>query len=150
MTLTISGMENREVQILPKSRARHAYAKTVPSAIFSDYDEACAVEDLSPKASAALTRRALQAVLADYYERAERPLAKAIENMKGHVDETLWKALDAMRDWGNVGAHPDSEIADIDPIIARRLIDVLEVLFDESYVARARRDALLREVGESI
>lgn len=150
VTLVMRGIENREVQVLPKSRARHEYTKTVPPLIFADYDEACAIEDLSPKASAALARRALQAVLKDYYGRSEHKLFEAIKNLQGHVDSTLWKALDAMRSWGNIGAHPDDQIVDIEPVIVRRLINVLEVVFDESYVARARRDALLNEVGQSI
>lgn len=150
VTLSVTGAENRELQVLPKSRARHGYANTVPPQIFADYDEACAIEDLSPKASAALARRALQAVLTDYYGRTEHRLVDAIKNMKGHVDDTLWKALDAVRSWGNAAAHPDEEIVDIEPSVVRRLIGVLEVLFDESYVARARRDDLLKEVGGSI
>lgn len=148
--ISISGAEVRSVQLHPRSRARQSYAETVPAGIFADYDEACAVEDLSPKASAALARRSLQGVLKNFYGRDENRLVDQIKNLKGHVDSTLWEALDAMRGWGNIAAHPDEEIVDIEPGTTRRLISVLEVLFDESYVAKARRDALLKEVADSI
>ena len=140
----------REIQVLPPSRARQRYARYVPPAIFSDYQEACAVEDRSTKAAAALTRRAMQAVLREFYERKEPKLYAAIDKLKGEIDPTLWEALDATRKWGNVAAHPDEEILEIEPERVRKLLLVLEQLFEESYVRKAERDALLRDVADSI
>ncbi len=49
-----------------KERAKN-YPSYIPSPIMDDYREACAIADLSPKASATLSRRCLQGMIRDFW-----------------------------------------------------------------------------------
>lgn len=56
----------REWHLIPPSGAK-AFPDFVPAAIRADYEEACLIVDLSPKASATLSRRALQGMIRDFW-----------------------------------------------------------------------------------
>lgn len=58
-----------------------------------------------------------------------------------HID-----AIDAVRSIGNIGAHMEKDInviVDVDPGEAQALIDLVEMLFSEWYVARHKRQERL-------
>lgn len=110
-----------------------------------DYNEACAVLDLSPKASAALSRRCLQAVLREKAGVKKGKLDDEIEQairggtMPSHVVE----CLHSLRKIGNLAAHPEKsersgEILNVEPGEAEWALDTLEALFDSYYVAPAK------------
>lgn len=69
-TISVSGAGNAvkdiNMQIRPLSRAKH-YPNYIPENILNDYKEACAIVDLSPKASATLARRCLQGMIRDFF-----------------------------------------------------------------------------------
>ena len=101
-----------------------------------DYYEACAIRDLSPKASATLTRRCLQGMIRDFCGIAKATLAKEIDALrealdnhtapKGVTHESV-EAIDAVRKVGNIGAHMEKDIAlivDVDPGEAQMLIEL--------------------------
>ena len=52
-------------QILPSSRAK-PQPEFIPQALREDYEEACKIRNLSPKASATLARRCLQGMIRDF------------------------------------------------------------------------------------
>lgn len=58
------------------------------------------------------------------------------------------EAIDSVRKVGNIGAHMEKDInviVDIDPGEAQALIELIEMLFDDWYVARhARQERLAR------
>jgi hypothetical protein len=124
----------------------------VPKPIAADYIEACQVLPTSAKASAALSRRCLQAMLhAHGYK--DRDLAKEIQQLLDanalpkHIHETV----DAIRNFGNFSAHPINDrttlqIIDVDPQEAEWCLEILEALFDHFYVgpkkAKAKKAAL--------
>jgi hypothetical protein len=113
--------------------------------IVEDYDEACAIESLSPKASATLARRALQGILRDFYQVSERTLFKEIEAVekRGNVEPALIEAIHSVREVGNIGAHMEGDvntIVDIDPDEARILISLIELLIDETYIREHDRN----------
>jgi hypothetical protein len=59
------------------------------------------------------------------------------------------EAIDQVRSIGNIGAHMQREIdliVEVDTGEADALIDLIETLFDEWYVARANRQARLSRV----
>jgi hypothetical protein len=59
-------------------------------------------------------------------------------------------AIDHVRGIGNIGAHMEKDIntiIDVDPDEAQRLIELTELLFDEWYVARAKREERLTKSG---
>jgi hypothetical protein len=126
--------------IYPKYVTRNV-APEVPERYKKDFQEACAVLVLSPKASAAISRRILQDLLHEQYNIKERNLNIEIEkfiNLKD-IPSFLTEAVDAVRVVGNFAAHPlkntnTGEIIDIEPGEADWLLDVLEALFDFTFI----------------
>ncbi len=123
----------------------------VPAAIADDYLEAAATLELSPKASATLSRRCLQAVLRDAAGANQKDLWQQIEAVLPTLPSYIARDVDAIRHVGNFAAHPmkakaSSELLDVEPGEAEWNLDVLDLLFDFYYVqpavAEAKRDAL--------
>ena len=60
-------------------------------------------------------------------------------------------AIDALRKIGNIGAHMEKDInviVDVDPNEAQALIELVESLFEEWYVARDKRQRRFARVTE--
>lgn len=130
----------------------------IPSSLREDYYEACLIRDKSPKAAATLARRCLQGMIRDFCGISKsrlideiKELAKRIEDgnaPKGVEPETL-EAIDAVRNIGNIGAHMERDIdliVEVDPGEAQALIELIEMLFQEWYVARYKREQRLNNV----
>lgn len=121
----------------------------IPEQIRKDYAEACQILNLSPKASATLSRRCLQGIIHDFWEIHEKNLNAEITSLKKQIDISLWTAIDKVRSIGNIGAHMEHDIdliIDIDPGEAEKLIKLIELLFKECYMARHNRTQLLNEI----
>jgi hypothetical protein len=123
----------------------------VPPAIQADYREACLIRDLSPKASATLSRRCLQGMIRDFHQVKPANLFNEINEIKDKVDAVTWAGIDAVRKVGNIGAHMEKDvdvIVDVEPAEAQLLIGLIETLIKEWYVARHDRqqamDALIK------
>lgn len=136
-------------QLRPQSSAR-PFPGYIPSVILEDYREACLIRDLSPKASATLARRCLQGMIRDYWgETGHRTLFQEISAIKSRVDPEVWNALDAVRKIGNIGAHMEQDInlvIEVDPQEAQMLIQLIEMLLNEWYVARKQRSDQLASI----
>jgi hypothetical protein len=143
-------------QVYPTGSNRGPVSKDVPPSIAQDYEEAALVLSLSPKASAALSRRCLQAILqqAGY---TQRDLAKQIDAVLAETDARKalptgpHNMLDAIRNFGNFSAHPITDqttlqVIDVQDHEAEYCLDILDSLFDHYYVrveeAKRRRAAL--------
>ena len=132
----------------------------VPEPMAADYREAALVLDLSPKASAALSRRCLQSVLRQAGGAQQRNLSDQIDAVMKNLPSYIAENIDAIRKIGNFAAHPSKDsnsgaIVDVEPGEAEWNLDVLDSLFDFYYVqptlAKARRDKLnekLKSMGE--
>lgn len=103
-------------QLRPQSKAKQ-FPAYVPEPIRHDYEEACLIKDLSPKASATLSRRCLQGTIRDFWGITRDRLIDEINELKGRVDQATWEAIDAVRSIGNIGAHMEK---DIDLIVHRK------------------------------
>lgn len=117
--------------------------------IREDYEESCAIVNLSPKASATLSRRCLQGMIRDFWGIKESNLSKAIEKLEGKVPTTQWKVIDAVRRIGNIGAHMEKDInliIDIDPGEAEKLIKLIEHLLDQWYINRHEEQQLYADI----
>jgi hypothetical protein len=135
-------------QLRPQSSAK-PFPDYIPAPILQDYAEACLIRDLSPKASATLSRRCLQGMIRDYWGIAKARLIDEIGELKGKVDGITWKAIDAVRSIGNVGAHMEKDInviVDVDPEEASLLLGLIEVLLEEWYVRRHERELHMQKV----
>jgi len=144
--------------IYPKTPGRAALAETVPPDIAQDFREAVEVLPVSPKASAALSRRLLQHLLRDYGGHKARNLEREIEGAIKTLPAHLSTALDAVRHVGNFGAHPiksesTGEVVEVEPGEAEWLLDTVEALIDFYIVKPAelegRRGALNAKLADA-
>ncbi len=123
----------------------------VPQNVWQDYDEACQISTLSPKASATLARRCLQNMIRDYWEVSKNRLGDEIDEIakRPEVTPEIVDALNALRNLGNIGAHPEKDvnvIVDIEPENAPIILNIIEMLFEEWYEARAKRQQKLQGI----
>jgi len=124
--------------LIPPSDAK-VLPDYVPKPIVQDYEQACAIKSLSPKASATLARRCLQGMIRDFWSIKKDRLIDEIKALEEKVNGEIWKAIDAVRSMGNIGAHMQTDInviVDVNPEEAGILVGLIETLIDDWYVAR--------------
>lgn len=153
------GNKRMQFTLRPTSIAKPQHA-SVPSVLVTDYEEACAIIGSSPKASATLARRCLQGMIRDFCgiskgtlhtEIAELEQQVSARSAPRQVSEESIAAIDAVRQLGNIGAHFEKDInliVEVEPDEAAALISLIELLFQEWYVARFDRQARLGKVKE--
>lgn len=144
--------------LVPSSKAK-TFPSYIPRAILDDYREACLIQDLSPKASAFLSRRCLQSILRDFWSVKPGRLMDEIDQIKDKVDDSTWKTIDsvcklnqiedkvdnltwkAMDSARNVGAHMEKDISvipNVEPEEAQLFIRLIERLLFDWYIARRK------------
>jgi len=132
----------------PNSLAKQ-FPTYIPKAIISDYEEACLIKDLSPKASATLSRRCLQGIIRDYWNVKKGRLVDEINLIQDKVDPITWQAIDSVRSIGNIGAHMEKDInlmIDVEPAEAQLLIGLIEILIKDWYIAKHERQKHLESI----
>jgi hypothetical protein len=140
--------ECRRAMVFPKNRAVRLVSPDIPHELAEDFVEACAVLDVSPKASAALSRRLLQRTLHERFSINRPNLQQEILEFISTLNPPshLAQQLDAIRSVGNFAAHPIKDtttgaITDVEEGEAELLIETLESLFDYSFVQPAKWSA---------
>src|ERR1035438_5978549 len=127
-----------------------------------DFYEACSVLNDSPKASAALSRRNLQAILRDKAGTKSKDLFDQIDEVvnSGKIPSHIQDGLHAVRNIGNFAAHEikskvTGAIVEVEPGEAEWNLDVLESLFDFYFVQpalsakrKAELNKKLKEAGK--
>ncbi|MEK3698232.1 DUF4145 domain-containing protein [Paenibacillus sp. FSL R10-2199] len=150
-----------EKTIFPKT-ADMDLSDYVPEKYRKDYREAGLILPISPKASAAICRRMLQQILRDEFQIQKKDLYQEIEEFiqRQGVPSYIADSVDAVRNIGNFAAHPlkskqTGEIMDVEDGEAEWLLNVLDALFDYTFVQpiklQERQDSLntkLRELGK--
>ena len=151
------GLEVQETNILYPKFSSRPVEPEVPRNYRQDFGEATGVLGISPKASAAISRRMLQNILRDDLGVTSSSLSKEIDefiSQKG-VPSHLSGAVDAVRNVGNFAAHPlkdtnTGEIVDVEPEEAEWLLDVLEALFDFAFVQPKRLDTRQKQLNAKL
>lgn len=126
--------------------------EVVPHNARSAFKEACQIVDLSPKASATLSRKTLELMIIDFFDKKSGSLFEKIESLHkdGKIDEDIYNSMTGLRLTGNLGAHESTEkIIDIKPGEAQSMIELDRLLADEWYVAREKRSKLLKRVQDT-
>ena len=132
----------------PQSEAK-PFPDYIPSPILKDYEEACLIAGLSPKASSTLSRRCLQGIIRDFWGISKSRLVDEVNALSGQIDASTWKAIDSVRSIGNIGAHMEKDInliVDVEPEEAELLLRLIEVLLEEWYVRRNDREEHMQKV----
>lgn len=143
----VTGLANTW-NLVPRSRAK-AFPDYIPKSILDDYNEACLIANLSPKASATLARRCLQGIIRDFWKANPGRLVDEIDQIKNKTDQLTWDAIQAVRKVGNIGAHMEKDInliLEVDPQEARMLIELIEILLKDWYVTREERKKRLLSI----
>jgi len=155
-----SGTILQEFLAWPRTGNRPPAPAGVPEDLSNDYNEACLVLELSPKAAAAMGRRCLQNLLRSVLKTKLGSLFEEIEAVlaRGELPSHIADDLHFLREVGNFAAHAtrdvhSGEVLDVEPGEAEAVLDVLLSLFDFHYVApaksEARRKALRAKLGKS-
>lgn len=139
----------KTTNIRPRSLAKQ-FPAYIPESIRNDYEEACAIVHLSPKASATLSRRCLQSMIRDFWNiTGKRRLVDEIDALENKVPATQWKVINSLRRIGNIGAHPEADvnlIIDIEPDDAKKLISIIELLIKQWYIERHEQELLYADI----
>jgi hypothetical protein len=150
------------IPVFPKTDSLRPVPTEVTEPYNQDFVEACAVLSLSPMASAALSRRNLQAILRDKAGTTKRDLFDQIEEViaSGKLPSHIADDLHAVRNIGNFAAHEikskvTGAIVEVETGEAEWNLDVLESLFDFYFVEptraakrRAELNKKLKEAGK--
>lgn len=137
-----------DICVRPNSLAKR-FPTYIPEAIRNDYEEAYAIVNLSPKASATLSRRCLQGMIRDFWEIKESNLSKAIGKLEGRISATQWQVIDGVRRIGNIGAHMEKDInliVDIESGEAQKLLKLIEHLLEQWYINRHEQEQLYADI----
>lgn len=132
----------------------------VPESYASEFLEAANTLDISPKASAALSRRLLQRLIREQEGIKAKTLFSEIEQLlsASKLPTYLAQDLDSIRHVGNFAAHPledqvSGQIIEVEPGEAEWTLNVLEALLTFYFVdlekSRSRRAALNEKLGKA-
>jgi hypothetical protein len=80
-------------RLLPESYAK-VFPEYIPKVLRNDYEEAAKILELSPKASATLSRRCLQGIIRDFWKVSKPRLIDEINAIEDKVDPLIWKSID--------------------------------------------------------
>ena len=136
--------------VWPKKVQRIPLGEEVPQHIKDDYREACAVLAVSAKASAAFSRRVLEAILEQQGYKTGM-LGKKIKaaHADGRLSDATKEALDTARCFGNFSSHPPTnhspdKVVDVEDGEAEWCLDVVERLI-QYYYASPNNDEAMKE-----
>jgi hypothetical protein len=143
-------MQGAPVQVLyPKWPTPRVWPAAVPAELAAMYTTAHHLLQVSPEASAAISRRALQATLR-HPQGGNLPgnqdLVTEINAVANNVPQALAHDLHTLRDVGNFAAHPMKNTATniiepVEPGEAEYSLDVLAELFEHYFIRTAARTA---------
>ncbi|WP_404303572.1 DUF4145 domain-containing protein [Paenibacillus sp. DP01] len=146
-----------EAIVFPLNKNRYIISSDIPIEYSSDFSEAIKVLQISPKASAALSRRCLQNFLHNKLNIKKSSLALEIDQFikSEKVPSYILNAVDAIRNIGNFAAHPlkdtrTGEIIDVEPGEAEWLLEVLEMLFDFYFIYPRKLETRRIELNEKL
>lgn len=142
--------QNCTIPISPKC-IRKSFPDYIPEQIRQDYEEACLIAELSPKASATLSRRCMQGMIRDFWGIKKKRLCDEIDEVakQPSITELQKNALNALRNIGNIGAHPERDIeliVDVEPDEARKMIFLIEFFMQNWYIQRHNEEEMMKEV----
>lgn len=140
LTAAVRGkwVSDEEFVVWPRQSER-SLPPAVPRDMVMDYKAAALLLGLNAAASAALSRRCLQAVLRDTTGEDLPTLSKQIQAAAPHLPPDIGTRLNALGTVGKFAAHPSKDtdpgrIVDAEPGEAEWNLNVLDLLFDHYYV----------------
>jgi hypothetical protein len=114
--------------VWPAATTLNAPHEDMPDDVRSDYLEAAAIVDLSPKGAAALLRLAVERLMPHVDAKAKNINASIGLLVSKGLDPKIQKALDVMRVIGNEAVHPGQIDLNDDKATALRLFDLVNLI----------------------
>lgn len=136
--------------LLPESSAK-PFPKYIPYAIRTDYEEACLIKDKSPKASATLSRRCLQAMIRDFWGVEGETLYTEFQALEDKIEPMIWTAIKSVQEVGKIGANMKEDInfiVDVEPEEVGMLIGLIEILLEEWYIRSHERELRMKKITQ--
>ncbi len=135
----------------PATAARGPAPEGVPDNLALDYNEACLTQHVSPRASAALSRRCLLHLLLEGRLSSRLDLAGAIQDAVARLPDDIGESLAAVAQIGQFSAQPAKAshmagIFDATQQEAEWNLNVIELLFDHLYLQPARKMAIRQQL----
>jgi len=151
--------EGETFLLFPKRRQK-VISADIPEPYATEFLESFYSLDVSPKASAALSRRCLQLLIREQEKIEERTLLQEVSKLiaTNKLPKHLAEELDAIRNIGNFAAHPSKDtntdaIVPVEQSEAEWTLGILEQLlcfyFVELPASKACRDALNMKLKNS-
>ncbi len=144
-----------ETRIYPIWEKNTLLDESIPEKYRKLYQESEQVNNVSPRASATLSRYLLQMLLHEELHIHDKNLQLEIEKLEGNnnVPSQLVKILQVMRRVANFGAHPkkstnSSEIVEVEKGEAEVMLEVIQQLFDYIFVKPNQQKQFLKEIEE--
>jgi hypothetical protein len=141
----IGDLKRQETLLLyPRVRNPPNLSNDIPKEYRDDYLEAHRTLDVSAKASAALSRRALQRLIRNKVGIKPQRLVDEIDDLlKTSLPSHLSESIHAIRHYGNFAAHPltdvqTGQVLDVEPGEAEWTLEILSQLLDYYFVQPAK------------
>ena len=139
--------------IYPKFPSCSSLSEHIPEKYVELFTESEQVNNISPRASATLSRYLLQMLLHEELNIDKKNLEMEIQALetRANVPSTLIAMLQVMRRVANFGAHPkksknSAEIVEIEPGEAEIMLEVIRELFDHVFVKPAQQQEALQRI----
>lgn len=140
-----------EEMVFPKHTTAQEPSPDMPDDVRAIYFEADAVLPISPRASAALLRLGLQMLLKDVLkDKSKGSINEDIKVLKASTgNETLIKALDTVRVFGNESVHPGTINLDDSAEDAEYLFTILNIIIEYLITQPRRLNEMFEQIPES-
>lgn len=144
-----------EYLISPQFSNRKTLSDTIPEKYVQLFQESEQVNNISPRASATLSRYLLQMLLHEELHIHKRNLEDEIKELEGssNIPTKLVTMLQVMRRVANFGAHPkkstnSNEIVEVEAGESAVMLDLLEEVFDYIFVKPKQQELFLKGIEE--
>ena len=141
--------------IYPRHSAGRNLNQYVPEKYVQLFQESEEVNNISPRASATLSRYLLQMLLHEELQIQKKNLEEELTELErsGNIPTKLVTMLQVMRRVANFGAHPkkstnSNEIVEVEEGESTVMLDLLEEVFDYIFVKPKQQELFLKDIEE--
>ena len=146
---------DEEQPIYPRYATARKLHEFIPYQYAELFRESEEVNNISPRASATLSRHLLQMLLHEELHIHKRNLEEELKELEGmnNVPSKLVSMLQIMRKIANFGAHPkkstnSNEIVEVEEGESAIMLDLLEEVFDYIFVKPKQQEDFLKTIQE--
>lgn len=147
--------QGENIILYPKFPSVTQLSDFIPQKYVDLYQEAEQVNNISPRASATLSRYLLQMILHEELNIKKRNLEEEITELESqsHIPSTLVTFLQVMRRVANFAAHPkkstnSAEIVEIEEGESAVMLELINELFDFVFVKPAKEKEFMKRIEE--